>query len=137
MEKEHFKHYLVIFADRQKAKYFLWYDDTFEDEGEEIIDEYVHQRSRVNNGRPGKFDHHILDQLHRHMQHVGECALAYVEKQHMHPDGVIIGGHDETRWIIKKYLPHELKKRIIGDFVAQSHMSTLELIEKAKHIVNE
>lgn len=131
------KRYLVIVADRQRGKFFTIYMNTFEDEGEEVIDKDVPQKVKVDNARPGKVERHIRDHLYKHLKYVGKKALDYVLKQYKHLDGVVVGGHKELVNKTKEYLPPQLKSKVLGVFIAGTDLSIGELTEKAREVTQK
>lgn len=131
------KRYLVIVADRQHGKYFTIYHDTWEDKGEEFRNIFVPQKVKAEGFRTGKIGHHIRDHLLRHLKEVGKKALNFVKKQKIVvTGGVVIGGHGEMLSTIRKYLPEDLRKKVIGYFITTTDLPVGELADKAKQVIN-
>jgi peptide subunit release factor 1 (eRF1) len=125
------KSYLVILADSQKGKYFLIHMDTFEDQGEEIVDK-VHKEVRSDNHA----QNHIREQLHHHLKHVGEKAREYLVKKRIKSvDGVVIGGHKQLLQRVKQYLPTELKKNVVAEFVTELNLPVGDMTEKVLRVI--
>ncbi len=126
------KRYLVVLADRQRGKFFTIFDGNFEDTAEEIFDD-VPQKVKAEHTRPSKIQAHIRDHLHQHLKRVGEGAMDFLVKNRIKQlDGVIIGSHKELFGQIEKFLPERLQKKVIGKFVADFHLSTGDITQKAK-----
>jgi peptide subunit release factor 1 (eRF1) len=136
VKKENFrKRYLVILADRQKGRFFTIYLGTFEDSGEEFVDEDVPQRVKNDNARWGVVERHIRDHLLHHFKHVGASVMRYLINRNIRQlDGVFIGSHKEYIHQIKEYLPSRLKQKVIGEFVSNVDVPagdlTSEIINK-------
>lgn len=131
------KRYLVILADRKKAKFFTIYLGDFEDLGEEIIKDDVPQKVKAEDHRPGKISRHIRDHLIKHLKYIGDQALEYLIKRKIRQiDGVFIGTHKELFSDIKNNLPSRLKRKVIGKFVTEPDEplgdTTSEIILKFK-----
>lgn len=121
MKEENFrKRYLVILADRKKARIFTIYLGKFEDRGEEFDVEDVPQKIKAVDGRQGKIERHIETHLKQHLQNVGREAMQYlVRNQVKQVDGIFIGTHKELFEEIKESLPPRLKHKILGEFVTE------------------
>lgn len=131
MNNESFiKRYLVILADRQKGRYFTIFMNTFEDQGEQILDDDVPQKIK-SEGRPKKVNQHIRSHLYHHLRHVGQKGLDYlIERGVKQVDGVIIGGHQEMLNDIEKFLPPKLKNKVIGRVITRTDVPVGDLTEK-------
>lgn len=107
--------------------------NTFEDLGEEIMDEDVPQKVKTDNARWGKVERHIRDHLMHHFKHVGAEAMRYLIKRNIKQlDGVFIGGHQEVLHQIKEYLPSRLKNKVKGEFVVNLDLPLGDLTNKVR-----
>jgi peptide subunit release factor 1 (eRF1) len=123
------KRILVVLADRKKGKFFTVCMDSFEDQGEELVDN-VRQNVKADKGSRHR---HIQEQLHKHLKHVGDKAREYLAKRHIKEiEGVIIGGHKELLHQIKECLPPELKRNVIAEFVTELTLPIGAMTEKVK-----
>jgi peptide subunit release factor 1 (eRF1) len=127
------KRFLVVLADRHRGKYFTVSMDTFEDQGEEIIDN-VRQNVRADTGHTHR---HIREQLTKHLKHVGEKAREYLAKRNIkNLEGVIIGGHQELLNHIKDCLPSELRRNVIAEFKTELTLPVGDMTEKVKQCIS-
>ena len=127
------KRILVVLADRHKGKFFTVCMDSFEDQGEEVIDN-VRQNVRADTGSAHR---HIQEQLHKHLKHVGNKAREYLARRHIKEiEGVIIGGHRELLHQIKESLPPDLKRNVIAEFVTELTLPVGDMTEKVKQQIN-
>ncbi|QQG43179.1 MAG: hypothetical protein HYW45_03185 [Candidatus Daviesbacteria bacterium] len=130
------KRYLVIVADRQHGRFFTIFMGTFEDQGEWVEDKDVPQRIKAEGFRVAKIGRHIIEHLHKHLKHVGDEALNYLVKRRIKGiNGVILGSHQELLSSLKKSLPPKLKNKVVGEFVADWHLSIGDLTEKANEVL--
>jgi peptide subunit release factor 1 (eRF1) len=135
-EKTHFipdqlHRFLVIVADRRKARYFTVYKDMVEEPEEDVID-YVPQKVKAENTSPGKISRHITDHVYHHLKHVGKSALSFIRKKHIeHLDGVIIGGHKELLHKIREFLPAALQQKVVADFTTDVNIHIDNLTKRA------
>lgn len=135
-EENLYKRYLVILADRRKARIFTIYLGDFEDLGEEIItSDDVPQKVKREGFRPGKIARHIRDHLTRHLQYIGSRALEYLIKKGIRQlDGIFIGTHKELFSKVKNCLPKRLKEKVLGEFSMEPNSAlgdiTLQVISK-------
>lgn len=74
-----------------------------------------------------RIDHHILDHLHRHLKAAVARLAAVLEEQPA--DWVVIGGSDEPRALIGRWLPPAVRDRLIG-FVDLPVEATPEVFEQ-------
>lgn len=127
------KRVLVILADRHRGRFFTVCMDSFEDQGEELVDN-VRQNVKADTDSRHR---HIKEQLHKHLKHVGEKARDYLAKRHIKTiEGVIIGGHKELLHQIKQYLPPELKRNVIAEFVTELTLPIGAMTEKVKQQIS-
>lgn len=127
------KRFLVVLADRHRGRYFTVCMDTFEDQGEEVID-IVGQNVRADTGHTHR---HIQDQLTKHLKHVGKKAGEYLAKRKItNLEGVIIGGHQELFHHIKDCLPPELRRNVIAEFKTELTLPVGDMTEKVKQYIS-
>lgn len=134
-EENFYKRYLVILADRKKARVFTIYLGDFEDQGEEIFALEVPQKVKSEGFSPGGVSRHIKDHLCRHLKEIGQKSWEYlVNRKIKHLDGVFIGSHKELFSEIKNHLPAKLKNKVLGQFIMEPKSAvgdvTLEVISK-------
>lgn len=134
-EENFYKRFLVILADRKKARIFTIYLGDFEDLGEEIVADDVPQKVRKEGFRPGKIARHIRDHLTKHLQYIGNKALEYLIRRRIRQlDGIFIGTHKELFSKVKNCLPKRLKEKVLGEFSMEPNSAlgdiTLQVISK-------
>lgn len=129
-----YERYLVIVADREKARYFTFHGDELEDEGE-FFHEHVPQKMKGRNfeEREKQIDRHIQDHLHRHFKTISEKVVTYTRDRPI--TAVIVGGHQEIISYLYKHLPKSLSDKIIGEFPAEPDADFNELQKKSKEIL--
>lgn len=119
-------------ADRRIGRFFTIYMNTFENLGDQIKDLDVPQRVKVQNGRVGIVDRHILDHLHKHLKHVGVKALEYLVREKVRElDGVVLSGHKEILPLLKEELPVKLKNKVKAKIITSSTIPIADLTQKA------
>jgi peptide subunit release factor 1 (eRF1) len=122
--------YLVILADRQRSKFLIIHNGTFEDHSEQFFDD-VPQKVKAEYTRTGKVQRHIADHLHQHLKLVGKRALEFLVKRKIRKlDGIILGSHKELLHQIEKFLPKRLQNQVIGEFVMDIDLPFGDITEK-------
>lgn len=136
---EDYRRYLIVLPDREKAKYFMLYDGSIEDQGE-VIDKSVPQnvKGRVPEAqyadRNDKIQRHINDHLHRHFQTITEHIQEFIDNRPI--TGVIIGGHKPLMSQFKKQLPKQLREKVVGEFVSELNINMNEMINKSRQVIS-
>lgn len=134
--KKH-KKYLVLLADREKARLFTVHLGNIE-EHEDIFGEYVPQQvKRINRAwkREDKILRHIEDHLHRHLKLIADSVSDFSKNKNI--DFMIIGGHEELISKIKKHLPQNLAKKISGTFITELNIPINNVFLKSKKIAEK
>lgn len=130
--------YLIILADRQKAKFLTLFSNSIEDQGE-VFDNSVPQKVKANEegfyGRSDKIARHIQDHLHQHLKLIAQRAGMFLHNRPI--AGVIIGGHKELLHNIKNHLPKQLQEKIIGEFISELNISINEISVKSKKVIKQ
>lgn len=134
-DENFYKRYLVILADRKKARIFTIYLGDFEDEGEKIIAEEVPQKVKAEGFSPGRIGRHIHEHLCRHLKEIGKKTWEYlVEKKINQLDGIFIGTHKELYLEVRKHLPKKLQHKVLGEFIMEPNTAlgdiTIEIISR-------
>lgn len=131
-------HYLVIVADKKKAYLFLFNKGELE-ESKTIMDTGVRKKTRINSGelygRNTKLSHHIVTQLHQHLQLIIQEAMMLINGKHI--NGVFLGGHQPLFHTIVNELPTDLQKKVRGEFITELNIPQDELIKHCKHVLRE
>jgi peptide subunit release factor 1 (eRF1) len=133
-EPNQIKRYFVVVVGRQKGRFFTIHNSSIETIGEEVIDD-VHQKIKSEGSKAGKIDNEIRGQLHHHLKNVGNKTQYFLNKHKKHIDGVIVGGHKELIHEIEKYLPTQLKRSVIGEFVTDVDLPVKQLLEESKKVL--
>lgn len=133
---EQYKRYLVIVADREKAKFFTLYQGHIEDQ-QEVKDPSVHQHAigHTAGERQNKVERHIQDHLHRHFQLIAQTVHDFAKTKHI--SGVIVGGHKELMHKLEEHLPQPLQKKIIGEFVSELNTNFNDIVYKSKRVLEQ
>lgn len=131
---EDYERYLVIVADREKAKIFTLLDTELEEQSQ-LFEEKVPQKVKGRNfeERQDKIERHIQDHLHRHFLHVAEEVKRFIA--HRPVTGVIVGGHKPIFSELLKTLPTHLHAAVIGEFAAEPDDDFNDLLHHAQEIV--
>jgi peptide subunit release factor 1 (eRF1) len=126
--------YLVVLADRQKAKFFTLHLGNIEEQID-FRDKKVPQEvnTGVQNSRGNKLDRHIKEHLHKHFNDVANKLNKFVGNKPI--DGVVLGSHKTLIPTLEDHLPKKLQNKIIGNFLAEPDTNINELIIKCKHVV--
>lgn len=136
-EENFYKRYLVILADRKKARVFTIYLGDFEDTGEVIEAFDVPQKVKAEGFSTGRINRHIKDHLCRHLKEIGSKTWEYLIKRRIKRlDGIFIGSHRELFSEVQKHLPAKLQRKILGRFSMEPNNAlgdiTLAVISKFK-----
>lgn len=126
--------YLVVLADREKAKYFTVNLGKIQESGA-VFDDFVPQYVRAGGevaGRDGKIYRHINDHLHRHFSLIGTEVKKFVKNYR--PSFLVIGGHSEHWELIRRHLPYPLGRMVRGVFSADLDEPIGQLLRKSKRI---
>lgn len=131
-----FDRFLVILADREKAKFFTLYSGELEDQIE-FKDKDVPQKVNGRNlgSRTGKTDRHIQEHLNQHFKIIAEKVNEF--SYHKPINGVVVGGHKELIHRFEEHLPKHLRDKIIGEFTAEPDMNMNELLNRSKEILGK
>ncbi len=135
---EWYKKYIVIIADRKKARFFSVHLGEIR-EHTDLINGIVPQKVRANEehfyGRSDKIFRHIEDHLHVHLKLVAQKAIEFLQGKKI--NFIILGGHKEFLPKIKHSLPNTLRKKVLGEFVAQLNVPLNQLLLKSKKIAEK
>lgn len=130
--------YLVILADREKAKFFTLLSNSIEDQAE-VFDNSVPQKVKASGegfyGRTDKIARHIQDHLNQHLKLIAQRAGTFLKNRPI--AGVIIGGHQELLHNIKIHLPKQLRDKIIGEFISELNISISDISKKSKKVISQ
>lgn len=133
-----YQRYLVILADREKARMFTIYKGAVEEE-QTIKDPSVPQNVRANEeafyGRGDKISRHIQDHLHRHMKLISEKVNEFVRNKSI--AGVIVGGHNTLIHKTELYLPQQLRKKVVAEFISELNISLTQIAQDSIKIIEK
>lgn len=138
-QQSNYRHYLVIFIDREKAKYFLLQQGVVEAQGQ-IIDKTVPQNvhpdtAEANNiTREDKINRHIQDHLRRHYEKIVSNIVTFIGNTPI--SGVIIGGHKNLFSGFRKKLPKSLQGKVVGVFTSELHTNLNDLMQKSIAVID-
>lgn len=130
-----YRRYLVILADREKARFFTLHMGQLEYQGN-VYDPSVPQKVKRRGAAElsGKIDSHIQDHLRRHLLYIGQQVDNFTKNKQI--NGVIIGGHKELLRNMKDALPKHLQTKTLGEFVSELNVDFNEVLIKSKNIIN-
>lgn len=127
--------YLVLLADREKMLIFTVHLGRVE-EHYDFFNGGVPQKVRADEehyyGRSNKIFRHIEDHLNRQLKIFSEKALEFAKNKEI--SFIIIGGHKELFEKIKKHLPKELGKKVLGEFVSELNIPLNDIFLQSKRI---
>lgn len=130
--------YLFIMADIKKATLVLFRQGEVEST-RDIMDPSVNKKIKSNSGelsgRNTKLDHKIDNQIHKHLQLIGNEAAQFISGKNI--NGVFIGGHKMLFAKIEEALPKELKIKIRGEFITELNLPQEELIKHCRQTLSE
>lgn len=133
---ETYKRYLVVLADREKARFFTIQGGRVETEGS-VIDPSVPQEVRANEqnyyGRSDKISRHIQDHLHRHFKLIAQKVNNFVKGKPI--SGVIVGGHDTLIHKTEQYLPKQLQKKVVAEFISELNTNLTQIASQSMEII--
>ncbi|MCR4305539.1 MAG: hypothetical protein NUV73_00460 [Candidatus Daviesbacteria bacterium] len=131
---EKYRKYLVVLADREKARLFTVHLGKIE-EYKDIFDDQVPQKvkaKKIDYGRDNKIFRHIEDHLHRHLQVISKATKDFTKGKIIH--FIILGGHKELLPKIKAHLPYPLKEKVLGEFVTELNIPLGKVLLFSKKI---
>ncbi|MDP2632738.1 MAG: hypothetical protein Q8P25_03370 [Candidatus Curtissbacteria bacterium] len=129
-----YKPYLVLLADRKKARLFTVHLGRIQ-EHKDVFNAEVPQRVKHGDNtwdQQDKIMRHIEDHLHRHLKFIAQETREFVKK---HPvKFVIVGGHKDIIPKIKKHLTYPLNKIVTREFVTELNIPLNEVFLHSKKI---
>lgn len=132
--QDDYKRYMVLVADREKAKIFTVHLGELK-EHKEIIDETVPQKVKSGDDtwdQQNKIFRHIENHLHRHLQLITKTAGEFLKNNPV--SFIIIGGHKEMIPKIRKHLKYPLNKLVRGQFITELNIPLNEIFLKSKKV---
>lgn len=129
-----YKSYLVLLADREKARLFIVHLGEVE-ERKDVFDAQVPQRVKHGDDtwdQQGKIMRHIEDHLHRHLKFIAQETSKFVRDYPV--SFVIVGGHKDIIPKIKKHLAYPLNKMVLGQFVTELNIPLNKVFLQSKKI---
>ena len=130
--------YLVVLADREKAKFFMIRSGIIEAQ-DEVHDNSVPQNVKSNEenyyGRSDKIFRHIQDHLNRHFDVIASRLTTFVKNRPI--NSVIVGGHSQMIHKTEEYLPRNLQKRVVAEFITGLNDSMKSITDKSMHIIEK
>jgi peptide subunit release factor 1 (eRF1) len=138
--QEDTRRYFVILSDREKAIFYTVFGGKLEDQ-KVVLDDSVPQdvkgrwpeTPRAN--RQDKVQRHIQYHLNHHFSYLAQKAAEFVEKKPI--SGVILGGHKNEMGKFEKYLPKQLKEKVVGRFVSELKTNFNDILAKSQRVVEK
>lgn len=132
-----YKPYLVLLADREKAKLFTVHLGEIK-EHIDLFNADVPQRVKHGDDtwdQQDKIMRHIEDHLHRHLKLIAQKTKEFYQE---HPVSfVIVGGHKEIIPKVKKHLIYPLNKMVLGEFITELNIPLNEVFLKSKIVAEQ
>lgn len=132
-----YKPYLVLLADRQKARLFTVHLGEIK-EHKDIFNGDVPQRVKHGDDtwdQQNKIQRHIEDHLLRHLKLIAGETREFAKKNPV--SFVIVGGHKEIIPKIKKRLVYPLNKMVLGEFVTELNVPLNDIFLKSKRVAEK
>ena len=126
---------MALLVDREKARLFTVHLGRIK-EHKEVFNGIVPQRVREINKawmRQNKIFRHIEDHLNRHLKMIGESVEEFVKDKSV--SFIIIGGHKELLFKIKKHLSKKLQSIIRGEFVTELNIPLNDVLLQSKKLI--
>ena len=134
---DHHKPYLVLLADREKARLFTVSLGKIKKQMD-ISDPQVPQKVKHGDDtwdQQGKIMRHIEDHLHRHLKLITQEVNKFIKDFPV--KFIIVGGHKEIIPKIKKHLTYPLNKMVLGEFTIDLNMPLNNIFLKSKKIATQ
>jgi peptide subunit release factor 1 (eRF1) len=127
----------VVVVDREKAGIYLFDMGAVEERASMQHDVPGHTRESGFGGYlERRIERHLDQEVQRHYQHVIE-QLQALHKRHKF-DRLIMAGHKENKAEFEKLLPEEMRRRLIGRFVIDAKLATLQQVrDKAQEVLRQ
>lgn len=132
-----YKPYLVILADRKKARLFTVHLGAVE-EHKDVFDAQVPQKVKRGDDtwdQQNKIQRHIEDHLHRHLKIIAQETHEFVKNYPV--SFIIVGGNKDIIPKVKKHLKYPLNRLVLGDFVTELNLPLNEIFLKSKEIASQ
>ena len=136
---EKYPRYVVVFLERDKARFFSIFLGEIE-EISEIMFSDVPQRINAARAewkglRETKIQGHIQDHLHRHLKKVSEKTSDYFRKNKF--NYLVLGAHRELVEKFKEVLDKKSLKKLIGSYHIRTGYDLNRIKEKSKEVISE
>lgn len=135
---EAYTKYLVLLADRKRARMFIVHLGEIIKSREVLGKVDVPQRvkaKKVEYGRDDKILRHIEDHLNRHLKIICQNTKEFAKNQKI--KFIIIGGHKQLIPKVKECLQHPLNKIVLGEMVIGLDAPLDEILEGSKKIAQK
>lgn len=129
--------YLVLLADREKAKLFTVNLGKIEEQ-KEIFDNSVPQNvkaKKIDYGRDDKIFRHIEQHLHYHLQLIAKETKDFIKGKNI--QFIILGGHEELLPKMKAHLTYPLNKLVIGKLITELNIPVNDVLVLSKKLASE
>jgi peptide chain release factor subunit 1 len=127
----------VVVVDREKAALYLFGMGEVEQRTSMQHDVPSHTRESGFGGYlERRIERHVDQEIQRHYQQVIEHLQALFKRYRF--ERLILAGHKENKAEFEKLLPEELRRRVIGRFVIDAKVATLDQVrQKALEVLRE
>jgi hypothetical protein len=129
-----YKPYLVLLADREKARLFTVHLGKIR-EHKDVFNGEVPQRVKHGDDtwdQQNKIQRHIEDHLHRHLELIAQETKDFVRKNPVR--FVIVGGHKDIIPKVKGHLTYPVNKMALGTFVTELNIPLNNIFLHSKKI---
>lgn len=126
--------YLVLLADREKARIFTVYLGRIEEQ-RELFDGTVPQNVKPKkeySSRTNKVFRHIEWHLHEYLQKVATVSAEFAKKKRI--EFLVLGGHKELLKKLRNHLPKGLREKVVGEYVTELNVPINDVFLHSKEI---
>lgn len=131
------RRYLVLLADRAKARMFTVYLGKIEDR-QDIFSGEVPQNvkaKKTDYGRDDKIFRHIEQHLYYYLKKVAKATQEFCRGKRIY--FIILGSHKYLLPKIKHILPYPLNKMVLGEFVTELNIPLNKVLIHSKKVATE
>jgi peptide subunit release factor 1 (eRF1) len=131
-----YRRYLVVIADRKKARYFTLHMgqlEAYEDAENPSLSRKVKGRDMPD--FMGSIDRHVKNHFKQHFNYINEKVCEFAKNKQI--AGVIVGGHKDILNNIKQHLSKHLQQKIAGEFISEINTNLNDIVEKSRIIIGK
>ncbi len=138
---EKYPRYLVVFLERDKARFFSIFLGEIEEISEILCSEVPQRinaaRSEWKGLRETKVQGHIQDHLNRHLKKVARKTRDYLGYKKTKFDSLVIGAHKELVEMFINVLDEKSKEKLVGSYRIIKGYRLNRIKEKSMEVISE